>query len=75
MVNATLEDVVVAEVPSVTSIWRTADWHEREVFDLSGVDFVGHPDLRRLLLADYWVGHPLRNDYEFPLEYHGIRGR
>jgi NADH-quinone oxidoreductase subunit C len=63
------------EVPSVTSLWRTADWHEREVYDLSGVWFTGHPELTRILLADDWVGHPLRKDYEYPLEYHGIRGR
>ncbi len=63
------------EVPSVTSLWKTAEWHEREVYDLSGVWFTGHPDLTRILLADDWVGHPLRKDYEFPLEYHGIRGR
>jgi NADH-quinone oxidoreductase subunit C len=63
------------EVPSVTSIWGGADWHEREVYDLSGVWFAGHPELRRILLADDWVGHPLRKDYEFPLEYHGMRGR
>src|SRR5262249_3868205 len=63
------------EVPSVTSLWAGADWHEREVYDLSGVWFTGHPELRRILLAEDWVGHPLRKDYEFPLEYHGIRGR
>jgi len=63
------------EVPSVTSIWRTADWHEREVYDLTGVWFAGHPNLTRILLAEDWVGHPLRQDYEYPLEYHGIRGR
>ncbi|HXG12640.1 MAG TPA: NADH-quinone oxidoreductase subunit C [Gemmataceae bacterium] len=63
------------EVPSVTSLWKGADWHEREVYDLCGVWFTGHPDLRRILLAEDWVGHPLRKDYEFPLEYHGIRGR
>ena len=63
------------QVPSVTSLWKTADWHEREVYDLSGVLFVGHPDLHRILLSEDWVGHPLRKDYEFPLEYHGIRGR
>ena len=63
------------ELPSVTSIWRTADWHEREVYDLSGVWFHGHPDLTRILLAEDWEGHPLRKDYEYPLEYHGIRGR
>ncbi len=63
------------EVPSVTSLWPTANWHEREVYDLSGVWFTGHPELTRILLADDWVGHPLRKDYEYPLEYHGIRGR
>ncbi len=63
------------EVPSVTSMWPAANWHEREVYDLSGVWFTGHPELTRILLADDWVGHPLRKDYEYPLEYHGIRGR
>jgi NADH-quinone oxidoreductase subunit C len=63
------------EVPSVVSLWGAADWHEREVYDLSGVWFTGHPELTRILLAEDWVGHPLRKDYEFPLEYHGIRGR
>lgn len=63
------------EVPSVTEIWSTADWHEREVYDLSGVRFLGHPNLRRILCPEDWVGHPLRKDYEMPLEYHGIRGR
>lgn len=65
----------VPGIPSVTSLWAAADWHEREVYDLSGVWFDGHPDLRRILLSEDWVGHPLRKDYEFPLEYHGIRGR
>jgi NADH-quinone oxidoreductase subunit C len=63
------------EVPSLTGLWLAADWHEREVYDLSGVWFNGHPDLRRILLSEDWIGHPLRKDYEFPLEYHGIRGR
>jgi NADH-quinone oxidoreductase subunit C len=63
------------EVPSVSGIWATADWHERETWDLCGVMFTGHPDLRRILLAEDWEGHPLRKDYEYPLEYHGIRGR
>lgn len=63
------------EVPTVTGVWRTADWHEREVYDLSGVLFTGHPDMRRILCPEDWVGHPLRKDYEMPLEYHGIRGR
>jgi NADH-quinone oxidoreductase subunit C len=63
------------EVPSVAEVWPTADWHEREAYDLVGVRFLGHPDPRRILLADDWVGHPLRKDYEFPLEYRGIRCR
>jgi NADH-quinone oxidoreductase subunit C len=65
----------IPEVPSVTGLWRTADWHERETYDLVGVRFTGHPNLTRILLAEDWEGHPLRKDYEFPLEYHGIRGR
>lgn len=63
------------EVPTVSDVWKTADWHEREVYDLVGVFFTGHPNLVRILLNDDWVGHPLRKDYEFPLEYHGIRCR
>jgi NADH-quinone oxidoreductase subunit C len=63
------------EVPSVAHLWRTADWHEREVYDLVGVMFTNHPDLRRILMNDDWEGHPLRKDYEFPLEYHDIRCR
>lgn len=63
------------EVPTVSNIWPTADWHEREVYDLSGVFFTGHPNLRRILCPEDWEGHPLRKDYEMPLEYHGIRGK
>ncbi|MGQ9626911.1 MAG: NADH dehydrogenase (quinone) subunit D [Anaerolineae bacterium] len=50
-------------VPSVVSIWPGANWHERETYDLMGIIFEGHPDLRRILLPDNWVGHPLRKDY------------
>jgi len=50
-------------VESVTSIWRGADWHEREAYDLLGIVFAGHPNLRRIMMTDDWVGHPLRKDY------------
>jgi len=61
------------ELASLAALWPAADWHEREVYDLSGVRFLGHPDLRRILCPEDWVGFPLRKDYEMPHEYHGIR--
>jgi NADH-quinone oxidoreductase subunit C len=59
-------------VPSLYPVWKTADWFEREVYDLFGVTFTGHPDLRRILLPDDWVGHPLRKDYQEAGGWHGI---
>ena len=60
-------------VPSVSHLWRTADWHEREAYDLMGIHFTGHPDLRRILLPTDWNGHPLRRDYREDEQYHGIK--
>ena len=52
------------QVPSVIGVWTTADWLEREAFDMFGIVFAGHPSLRRILLPDGWQGHPLRKDYD-----------
>ncbi len=59
-------------VKTVEPVWPAANWLEREVYDLLGVEFEGHSDLRRILLPDDWVGHPLRKDYVEQPEYHGI---
>ena len=60
------------EVPSVAAVYNSADWHEREQYDLLGIMFTGHPDLRRLLLPEEWIGHPLRKDYVYPSSHGGI---
>ena len=59
-------------VPSVEGVWKAANFMEREVYDLFGVSFPGHPDLRRVLLPDDWVGHPLRKDWQDPEYYNGM---
>jgi NADH-quinone oxidoreductase subunit C len=61
------------EVISVTDVWATADWHEREAFDLFGIVFLNHPDLRRILLPDDWEGFPLRKDYKVQEFYNGMK--
>ena len=67
IVKAKIEDRNDPEIASVATIWRTAEFHERECYDLFGMKFTDHPDLRRLFLTDEWVGWPLRKDYEDPV--------
>jgi NADH:ubiquinone oxidoreductase subunit C len=67
VVKAKINDRENPMIDSVCSIWKTAEFHEREAYDLFGVRFNNHPDLRRLFLTEEWVGWPLRKDYEDPI--------
>jgi len=69
-VGGTKEDELV--VPTVSHVWPTAEWHERESYDLFGISYKGHPDPRRILLPDDWIGYPLRKDYEPQKKWHKI---
>ncbi len=60
-------------IPSVACVWHTANWHEREAYDMYGMTFEGHPDLRRILCPEDWTGYPLRKDYQVQETYHGIK--
>jgi len=62
------------EIPTVSEVWKSADWHEREAYDLFGIIFLNHPDLRRILMPYDWdAGYPLRKDYENPEFYQGMK--
>lgn len=65
-------DEEIPAIDSVCDVWRTANWLERETYDLLGIKFNGHPDLRRILLPADWEGYPLRKDYKEQEYYHGI---
>ncbi len=59
-------------IKSINMLWKGSDWMEREIFDLLGVVFIDHPNLKRILLPEDWVGYPLRKDYVFPKDYQGM---
>ncbi|MEK7487670.1 MAG: NADH-quinone oxidoreductase subunit C [Planctomycetota bacterium] len=67
-------DVPASEpsLPTLSTLWKTADWHEREAYDMMGLLFTGHPNLKRILCDEDWVGHPLRKDYVYPKEFRGV---
>jgi NADH-quinone oxidoreductase subunit C len=73
IVVKTFVPIDAPNVPTVERIWRSADWHEREAYDMYGINFEGHHNLIRILCPYDWEGFPLRKDYKTPEEYHGMR--
>jgi len=73
VLKTSLSDRENAQLSTVSHLWKGANWLEREIYDMYGITFKNHPDLRRILNPDDWVGHPLRKDYVFPDEFHGIK--
>lgn len=72
-IKALLTDKTKAELDTVSDLWKGANWLEREVYDLFGITFENHPNLRRILLPDDWEGYPLRKDYKHQDYWHGIK--
>lgn len=72
IVERNKENEALPKIPSIIAVWGSANWHEREAYDLLGIEFENHPDLRRILLPADWKGYPLRKDYGTDEKYHGI---
>ncbi len=66
------DEATLPSVPSLDEVWGCANWLEREVYDLFGINFEGHSDMRRIMLPEDWIGHPLRKDFKEQDDYHGI---
>ena len=71
-IESNSQSISLRVMPSTVPVYRASQFHERECAEMFGITFTGHPDPRNMLLPDDWVGYPMRKDYEFPKEYHGI---
>lgn len=72
ILRANIDKNITQSICSVTDIWPAANWHEREIYDMFGVSFINHPDLRRIIMPSDWLGYPLRKNYVQQKTYHGI---